>query len=370
MSTDSTPTPGLRILPLGTGSAFANTAFNRNCNYLVRIGNGNSMIEPSLLVDCSDHLPMSLQLGDLTMRDIQIIANTHFHFDHAGGLQRAALTSKYMLSGHRPRVLYTDEQISKYYHTAALDSSVPDKFLTHGELKRLIGTKGAMTLEEFGKELKLDEYNTDNDFVVQLRENKGTYTGNRYFDYQKVNGADQSVKLGESAYRLRYINAHLQHGDIDPNYMMSIEHGEGDALSRIIFTGDIQTITPELKELAVDPRTKLVIHDAFTGGAKNAVHTSLEDIVDPVNGFPGHILPKIRLTHIDDHLSRALGAGYSSVNIPVKGSGQSMGNGFPEYTRRVLAIVETYKLTVLRPLVELTLNNKMQEVMPPAPGVV
>ena len=91
----------MKLIFLGTGSAFAKTLYNNNL--LVEFAGTN------LLIDCGNKAPIAMHELGLTTAEIDNIFITHLHADHIGGLEEVALTTKYL---YRKRInLYVKEEM-------------------------------------------------------------------------------------------------------------------------------------------------------------------------------------------------------------------------------------------------------------------
>lgn len=99
------------IKPIGTGSALSKRFFNNN--YLIEFENYK------LLIDAGSSLKYGLQAADVSYGDIDYVFITHFHFDHAGGIEEL-LTNNYWTfkdGKHSPKLtkfIILEPQVSNY----------------------------------------------------------------------------------------------------------------------------------------------------------------------------------------------------------------------------------------------------------------
>ena len=93
----------MRLIFLGSGSAFTLGEDNYQSNMLVDDSSGNC-----LLVDCGSDARHSLFAQGYSYKNIHSVFISHLHADHVGGLEWLALTSYYDADCKRP-VLYISE---------------------------------------------------------------------------------------------------------------------------------------------------------------------------------------------------------------------------------------------------------------------
>ncbi|MDI1352066.1 MAG: MBL fold metallo-hydrolase, partial [bacterium] len=72
----------MKLQFLGTGSAFVPIAENFQSNMVIRGDNGRC-----LLIDCGSDARHALSALGLTYQDVDGVYISHFHADHAGGLE-------------------------------------------------------------------------------------------------------------------------------------------------------------------------------------------------------------------------------------------------------------------------------------------
>lgn len=80
----------MKLLFLGTGSAFTVGANNFQSNMLLTADSGKQ-----LLIDCGSDIRWSLHEQGLSYRDIDKIYISHLHADHVGGMEFMGFSSKY-----------------------------------------------------------------------------------------------------------------------------------------------------------------------------------------------------------------------------------------------------------------------------------
>ncbi|KOR37760.1 MULTISPECIES: MBL fold metallo-hydrolase [Planktothricoides] len=96
----------IKILFLGTGSAFTVGADNYQSNMLLIDEQGNK-----LLIDCGSDIRFSLYAEGFSYLDITDIYISHLHSDHAGGLEYMAFTTKFDPRCQKPN-LYISKDIA------------------------------------------------------------------------------------------------------------------------------------------------------------------------------------------------------------------------------------------------------------------
>jgi ribonuclease BN (tRNA processing enzyme) len=97
----------MRLVFLGTASAFVTDADNYQSNLLLQSADGRS-----LLIDCGTDARRALHALGLSHRDITDVYVSHLHADHAGGLEWLAFARKFDENHLSKPVLYLCEQLA------------------------------------------------------------------------------------------------------------------------------------------------------------------------------------------------------------------------------------------------------------------
>ncbi len=95
----------MKLIFLGTGSAFTVGDRNYQSNMLLEHPNGHK-----LLIDCGSDIRFSLAEKGITHQEIQNVFVSHLHSDHVGGLEWLAFNTKFDPECQRP-VLYLSEAL-------------------------------------------------------------------------------------------------------------------------------------------------------------------------------------------------------------------------------------------------------------------
>ena len=97
----------MKLTFLGSGSAFTVGCNNFHSNMLLE-NSGRR-----LLIDCGTDARLSIHQQGFSHRDIQDIYISHLHFDHAGGLEWLAFTTKFDSEQLEKPVLHISDQLIK-----------------------------------------------------------------------------------------------------------------------------------------------------------------------------------------------------------------------------------------------------------------
>jgi ribonuclease BN (tRNA processing enzyme) len=89
----------MKLQFLGTGSAFTPIAENFQSNMIVHSENGKH-----LLIDCGSDARHALAVLGFTYRDIDGVYISHFHADHAGGLEWLGFSTRFDAKCNKPKL--------------------------------------------------------------------------------------------------------------------------------------------------------------------------------------------------------------------------------------------------------------------------
>lgn len=231
----------MRVIALGVGGAFTDRFYHTN--YLVEVSGVR------MLIDVGTTLRYSLQAAGYTARDINRVAITHFHSDHAGGLEEFAQRCRYMYQ-YRPAVYAMMDQIPL--------------------LKSMFALHGA----------NIDDY----------------------VDVIPVENPMSITENDAGKYQLEYFSTNGLHATVTSNYIVSISRIDSlNGVKRVVFTGDIGSIEKSpLGGLVADPDTVAVFHDCYTGKMPSKDHPSLQQLEA---FYPPEQRCKIHLIHYGDNIS-------------------------------------------------------------------
>lgn len=106
----------LKLVMIGTGSAFAKKYFNTNSIWQTK--------DFTLLVDCGITAPMALHNAGISMDEIDGVLITHLHGDHVGGLEEIAFQFKFKFN--RKPILFIPEKLVHPLWENSLKAGVAD----------------------------------------------------------------------------------------------------------------------------------------------------------------------------------------------------------------------------------------------------
>lgn len=209
----------VQVTALGVGGAFTDRFYHTN--YLVEIP------KLRMLIDAGTTLRYSLQAAGYTAKDIDRIAITHFHSDHAGGLEEFAQRCRYT-HHYRPAIYAMVDQIPL----------LTGMFALHGA-----------KIEDY-----LDVISVENPMFI--------------------------TDTDEGKFQLEYFSTQGLHAQVTSNYIVSICRVDTlNHATRVVFSGDIGPIEKSaLGRLVADPDTVAVFHDCYTGKMPSHDHPSLEQL--------------------------------------------------------------------------------------------
>lgn len=231
----------MRVIALGVGGAFTDRFYQTN--YLVEFPGCR------LLIDAGTTLRYSLPASGYTAKDINAVVLTHFHSDHAGGLEEFSQRCRYIYQT-RPTIFAATDQIPILKSLFALHGAKPEDYLN------VITGVTPIVVEE---------------------------TGN-----------DQ--------YQIEYYSTLGLHAEVTSNYILAVRKidGAGKAM-RVVFTGDIGPIEKsQLRSLAADHETAVIFQDCHTGVAPTPAHPNLDQLE---KFYPKELRNKIYLIHYGDNIS-------------------------------------------------------------------
>lgn len=108
----------MKLIFLGTGSAFTVGDNNYHSNMLLTNGEGQNF-----LIDCGSDVRHSLHEQGLSYKDIEHVYISHLHADHMGGLEWLGFTHKFDPSCHKPH-LYINQPIANVLWDQCLSGSM------------------------------------------------------------------------------------------------------------------------------------------------------------------------------------------------------------------------------------------------------
>jgi ribonuclease BN (tRNA processing enzyme) len=228
----------MKLIFLGSGSAFTVGADNYQSNMLLVADNGQK-----LLIDCGSDIRFSLYAMGLSYLDINNIYISHIHADHTGGLEYIGFTNKF-----DPRC-----QPPKLYIMDGLDQHLWSSTLS-----------GGMGVIEYGDA----ELST-------------------YFDVQKIH-PDHNFFTWEG---IEFQTVHTIH--IANQYKQIPSYGLFFTLGKIkiFITTDTCFLPDKLGEFY--QQADLIFHDCETAKFKSPVHTHYQDLLT----LPQDIKSKMWLYH-------------------------------------------------------------------------
>ncbi len=103
----------MRLVTLGSGSAFTTGEGNWQSNFLLETSSGRR-----LLVDCGGDARLSLEARGLGALDIDALYLSHLHSDHIGGLEWLAFSTYFDPSCPRPRLYACADLLGPLWHHA------------------------------------------------------------------------------------------------------------------------------------------------------------------------------------------------------------------------------------------------------------
>jgi ribonuclease BN (tRNA processing enzyme) len=213
----------MKLLFLGSGSAFTVGDDNYHCNVLL-IGDDGS----KLLIDCGSDLRFSLHAAGYSPADITDLYISHLHSDHIGGLEYLGFSTLFNPHCLRPNLYLSKELASELWnHSLA------------GGMGSLEGDLA--TLETYFKPCPIEH--------------------NGYFRWQGIQFQLVRVPHVHNGYYLM------------PSYGLFFELGG----TRIFFTTDTQ-FCPELLEPYYG-QADLIFHDCETSPIPTPVHARYEQLV-------------------------------------------------------------------------------------------
>jgi ribonuclease BN (tRNA processing enzyme) len=101
----------MKLLFLGSGSAFTVGAKNYQANMLLISEQGNK-----LLIDCGSDIRFSLYEEGLSYLDITDIFISHLHSDHVGGLEYIGISSKFDARCQKPNLYLSKDIATQIWH--------------------------------------------------------------------------------------------------------------------------------------------------------------------------------------------------------------------------------------------------------------
>ena len=214
----------IKLLFLGTGSAFTVGADNYHSNMLLIDDKDNK-----LLIDCGSDIRFSLHDQDLSYLDITDIYISHLHSDHVGGLEYICFTTKFDPRCHKPN-LYISKDIA---------GSLWQNTLSGG----LTSVQGDINdLDSFFNVHKVDK--------------------NSHFTWQNIQFDLVQVVHIDNGYYLM------------PSYGLFFEING----VKIFITTDTQLQVEKMKELY--DRADIIFHDCETSKFPTPVHAHYNDLVN------------------------------------------------------------------------------------------
>ncbi|TAL65588.1 MAG: MBL fold metallo-hydrolase [Legionella sp.] len=227
----------LKMIFLGSGSAFTNGPDNYQSNVLLEID------KDTLLIDAGTDIRHSLRAQQRNYSDIKNVYLTHLHCDHCGGLEWLALTTYFDPRYQGKPHLFTSEHLVK---------DLWDKTLSGG----------LSTLKD--EEAKLATFFE----VHSVKESEG-------FTWHAID-----FKLVKTVH---FCSNH----QLMPSYGLFFSYNN----SRIFYSSDTQNTPEQLMPYYED--ADIIFHDCETQSSKSGVHANYKDLCQ----LPEQIKKKMWLYH-------------------------------------------------------------------------
>lgn len=100
----------MKLQFLGSGTAFTPLADNFHSNMVLESPSGKR-----LLIDCGSDARHSAGAVNLTSKDFDAVYISHFHADHAGGLEWMALTTKFDPTAKKPKLIIHPSMVQRLW---------------------------------------------------------------------------------------------------------------------------------------------------------------------------------------------------------------------------------------------------------------
>ena len=100
----------MKLIFLGSGSAFSPIKENFQSNMLLEAPSGKR-----LLIDCGTDARLSLSKFNLTHKHINAVYISHFHADHAGGLEWLGFSTKFESHPQKPKLFTHPSMIKRLW---------------------------------------------------------------------------------------------------------------------------------------------------------------------------------------------------------------------------------------------------------------
>jgi len=107
----------MKMIALGSGSAFTVGTDNFQSNFLIEDDNGRR-----LLVDCGGDIRHSLHRVGLGALNIDAVYISHLHFDHVGGLEWLGLNTLFNPEAQRPELFLAEDLVDPLWQTVLAGS--------------------------------------------------------------------------------------------------------------------------------------------------------------------------------------------------------------------------------------------------------
>lgn len=101
----------MKLQFLGSGTAFVALEENFNSNMVLESASGKR-----LLIDCGSDARHSSKAAGLTSKDFDAVYVSHFHADHAGGLEWLAFTTKFDPSAKKPKLILHPSMLERLWN--------------------------------------------------------------------------------------------------------------------------------------------------------------------------------------------------------------------------------------------------------------
>lgn len=227
----------LKMVFLGSGSAFTTGNDNYQSNVLFEIG------RDTLLIDAGTDIRHSLFEQNRTHLDIKSVYITHLHADHSGGLEWLALTTYFDPRYKDKPTLYTsDKLVDDLWH------------------KTLAGGLSTLTKEEA--------------------------TFDSFFHVKPVKPHDSFTWHGIKFNLVQTIHFYSAY-ELMPSFGLIFTYND----TRILFTSDTQNSPKQL--MFFYEEADIIFHDCETQPMKSGVHAHYTELLE----LPLHIRNKMWLYH-------------------------------------------------------------------------
>lgn len=235
----------LKIKFLGSGSAFVDNDINFQSNVLMTFED-----DYKLLIDAGTDIKSIFKFYNMNVTDINGVAITHAHSDHAGGLEYIAFLSKYVYKHELDLCLDTAEQVN--------------------------------TLWEYTLKGGLGFSNNEYSYITS------------YFNVKK----SKYIKYLKNIHVKNKNNCMLSHSIYVPEY-------------DVYFSGDTKEVTVEHSMYLVN--SDIIFHDCEFADYPNSVHTQFKELCDLDESIKQKTWLYHYSGKAEDHKSKVLDNGFAGI---------------------------------------------------------